>query len=124
MGRILVDIPIYFIISYLTLILILLGLEIINEDLTFYHLLSNILTISIPFFINKIYDWIKKLNDFEKIVISFVKKANKKGQRVTERIITEHLNIDYDIINKLINKKILKKKDLNIKLTKRARWIL
>jgi len=124
MGRIIVDVPIYISISFLTFILILLGLDIIKEDLTFYLLLCDILTISIPFFTHKIYDWMKKLNDIEKIIISFVKRVNKNRQKVTEKMITERLNIDYDVINKLINKKILKKKDLNIKLTRRARWIL
>ena len=124
MGRIIVDVPIYISISFLTFILILLGLDIIKEDLTFYLLLGDILAISIPFFTHKIYDWMKKLNDIEKIIISFVKRVNKNRQKVTEKMITERLNIDYDVINKLINKKILKKKDLNIKLTRRARWIL
>ena len=124
MRRILVDLPIYFSISFLTFILILLGLDIIKEDLTFYLILGDILTISIPFFTHKIYDWMKKLNDIERIIISFVKRVDKNRQKVTEKMITERLNIDYDVINKLIIKKILKKKDLNIKLTWRARWIL
>lgn len=124
MSKILVDLPIYLSLIYLITIFTLLCLGIINKDLTPFILLGNILTLSAPFFTYKIYNWRKKLNDIDYIIISFVKRANKTKQNITINKITERYNIDQQIIDKLINKKIFKKKELNIRLTRRARCFL